>query len=113
MDPFRYLVGLPGKGISPAPRPLPTQDNPNTEKRRHTSMPRAGFELMISTFERPKTVLALDRSATETGSNQTYTIKIRLTNGRRKQRTLDEPLVTWILTSRGGGVARVQDGTTT
>jgi hypothetical protein len=30
-------------------------------------MPRTGFELAISTFERLKTVLALDRSAIETG----------------------------------------------
>jgi hypothetical protein len=30
-------------------------------------MPRAGFEPAISTFERPKTVLASDRSAVETG----------------------------------------------
>jgi hypothetical protein len=27
MDPFRHLVRLLGRGISPAPRPLPTQDN--------------------------------------------------------------------------------------
>jgi hypothetical protein len=27
MDPFRHLVGLLGRGISPEPRPLPTQDN--------------------------------------------------------------------------------------
>jgi hypothetical protein len=27
MDPFRHLVGLLGRGISPAPRPLPTKDN--------------------------------------------------------------------------------------
>jgi hypothetical protein len=32
-----------------------------TEKHRHTSMPRAGFEPVIPMFERPKTVLALDR----------------------------------------------------
>jgi hypothetical protein len=64
---FRHLVGLLGRGISPAPRPLPTQDNTNTEKRRHTSMPRAGFEPAIPMFERPKTVLALDREAIETG----------------------------------------------
>jgi hypothetical protein len=30
-------------------------------------MPRAGFEHGISTFERPKTVLALERAAIETG----------------------------------------------
>jgi hypothetical protein len=27
MDPSRHLVGLLGRGISPAPRPQPTQDN--------------------------------------------------------------------------------------
>jgi hypothetical protein len=39
----------------------------NTEKHRHTSMPRAGFENAIPMFERPKTVLALDRAAIGTG----------------------------------------------
>jgi len=39
----------------------------NTERRRQTSMPRAGFEHAISMFERPKTLLDLDRSAIETG----------------------------------------------
>jgi hypothetical protein len=66
MDPFRHLVGLLGWGISPAPRPLPTQDN-TTQRNADTSMPRAGFEPAIPIFERPKTVLALDRAAIETG----------------------------------------------
>jgi hypothetical protein len=39
-------------------------------------MPRAGFEPVISTFERSKTVLASDRSAVETGlslfTNENY-----------------------------------------
>jgi hypothetical protein len=35
-------------------------------------MSRAGFEAAISTFERPKTVLASDRSAIETGA-EVYT----------------------------------------
>jgi hypothetical protein len=61
-----HLVGLLGWGISPAPRPLPTQDNTNTENRRHTSMPRAGFEPVIPLFERPKTVIDLDRASIET-----------------------------------------------
>jgi hypothetical protein len=60
------LVGLHGRGISPAPRPLSTQDN-TTQRNRHTSMPRAGFEPAIPMFERPKAVLPLDRAATETG----------------------------------------------
>jgi hypothetical protein len=33
-------------------------------------MPRAGFETAIPMFEQPKTVLALDRSAIETGYNK-------------------------------------------
>jgi len=40
----------------------------NTEKRGHTSMPRAGFEHTIPVFERSKTVRALDRAATGTGT---------------------------------------------
>jgi len=40
----------------------------NTEKHRHTSMPRAGFEAAIPMLERSKTVLALDRAAIETGT---------------------------------------------
>jgi hypothetical protein len=35
----------------------------NTEKRGHTSMPRAGFEPTILVFERLKTVRALDLAA--------------------------------------------------
>jgi hypothetical protein len=44
----------------------------NTEKRRHTSIPRAGFEPAISTSERLKTVLASDRSTIETGCRYTH-----------------------------------------
>jgi hypothetical protein len=40
----------------------------NTEKHRNTSMPRTGFETTIPMFERPKTVLALDCTASETGN---------------------------------------------
>jgi hypothetical protein len=62
------MVGLLGGGISPVPRPLPTQDNTTQRNTNtHTSMPRAGFELAIPIFERPKTVLALDRASIETG----------------------------------------------
>jgi len=39
----------------------------NTEKGGHTSMPRAGFKLTISVFERLKSVRVIDRAATETG----------------------------------------------
>jgi hypothetical protein len=38
----------------------------NTEKHRHTSMPRGGFEPAIPMSEWPKTVLALVRAAIET-----------------------------------------------
>jgi len=38
----------------------------NTEKRGHTSMPRAGFEPAIPVFERSKTVRSLDGAATGT-----------------------------------------------
>jgi len=43
-----------------------TEQN-NTEKRGHTSMPRAGFKLTIPVFESLKTVRALHRAATGTG----------------------------------------------
>jgi hypothetical protein len=62
----RHLVGLLGRGISPAPRPLPTQVN-TTQRNADTSMPREGFEPAIPMFERPKRVLGLDRAAIETG----------------------------------------------
>jgi hypothetical protein len=39
----------------------------DTEKRGHTSMPRAGFEHAIPVFELSKTVGALDRAATGAG----------------------------------------------
>jgi hypothetical protein len=88
MDPFRHLVGLLGRGISPAPRPLPTRDNTNTQKRRHTSKPRAGFEPAIPMFERPMTVLALDCAATETGNLSNLRIYWRV---GRTPRTGDRP----------------------
>jgi hypothetical protein len=66
-----WIVGrTPWMGDQPDARPLPTQDN--TTQRRHTSIPRAGFELTIPVFERPKTVLALDRAATGTGWKDIY-----------------------------------------
>jgi hypothetical protein len=39
-------------------------------------MPRAGFEPEIPMFERPKTVLALDRAAIETGPRITVALKL-------------------------------------
>jgi hypothetical protein len=64
---FRQLVGLLGRVIGPTQGLYLHIEQHNTEKRRYTSMPRAGFEPAISTFERPKTVLGSDRSAIQTG----------------------------------------------
>jgi hypothetical protein len=50
-------------GDQPIARPLPTQDNTNTEKRCQASMPRVGFEPATPMFERAKLGHALDRSA--------------------------------------------------
>jgi len=58
---YRQLVGLLGRVIGLY---LHTGQH-NTEKHRHKSMPRARFEPAISTFERPTTVLASDRSVIE------------------------------------------------
>jgi hypothetical protein len=41
-------------------------------------MPRAGFKPEIPMFERPKTVLALDRSAIETGDSVTELLLLLL-----------------------------------
>jgi hypothetical protein len=60
---YRQLVGLPGRGISHVARPLPTQDDTNTEERR-TSMPRVWIRTPIPLFERKKIFRALDRAAT-------------------------------------------------
>jgi hypothetical protein len=60
---FGHLVGLLWMGDQPDARPVPTQDNTTQKKRGYISMPRAGFEPAIPMFERPKTVLALDRAA--------------------------------------------------
>jgi hypothetical protein len=64
---YRQLVGLLGRVIGPTQGLYLHTGQHNTEKRRHTSTPRPGFEPVISTFERPKTVPASDRSATEIG----------------------------------------------
>jgi hypothetical protein len=47
----------------PIASPHSTRENTNTEKRRYISMPRVGFNLMISVFERHRTANALNRSA--------------------------------------------------
>jgi hypothetical protein len=52
----------------------------NTERRRHTSVPRAGFEPAIPMFEWPKTVLDLDRAAIEPGKTQIELINILKTD---------------------------------
>jgi hypothetical protein len=63
---IRHLVGLVGGGSVQRQASTYTGQH-NTERRRQTYMPRAGFEPVIPMFERPKTVLGLDRSAIETG----------------------------------------------
>jgi hypothetical protein len=42
---YRQVIGLLGRLISPIAKPLPTQNNINTEETR-TFMPRVGFEPM-------------------------------------------------------------------
>jgi hypothetical protein len=50
-----YIVGRTSwTGYEPVARPLPTH------RTTHTSMPRVGFDLTISVFERAKTVHALE-----------------------------------------------------
>jgi len=63
---FGHLVQLLGRGISPSHGHYLHTGQHNTEKRGHTSMPRAGFVPTISVFERLRTVRASDRTATGT-----------------------------------------------
>jgi hypothetical protein len=75
MDPFGHLDG------GSARRKTSTYiGQHNTEKREHTSMPRAGFEPMIPVFERPKTVRTLDRAAIGTGPVLHIKLKSNLTS---------------------------------
>jgi hypothetical protein len=67
---IRHLVRLLGGGISPAHGLY--LHRTTQHRRRQTSMPQAEFETAIPMFERPKTVLALDCSATETGPKVRY-----------------------------------------
>jgi len=60
----------------------------NTEKRGHTSMPRAGFEPTITVFERSKSIRASDSAATRTVSF--LTLKLKLTD-RRTDRQASVP----------------------
>jgi hypothetical protein len=64
-----YTVGrTPWTSEKPVARPLPTHRTTQTQKKRtQISMPRVGFEPTIPTFERARTVHALDRSATVIG----------------------------------------------
>jgi hypothetical protein len=71
------LVGLlGGAGDQSSAKASTYTGQHNTEKHRHTSITRAGFEPVIPMFERPKTVLALDRSAIETEPYFLYCLKI-------------------------------------
>jgi hypothetical protein len=69
-----YTVGrTPWTGDQTFTRPLPTHRTARTQnKLTQTSMPRMGFESTIPTFERAKTVHALDRAATVTGKPDHY-----------------------------------------
>jgi hypothetical protein len=74
---YRQLVGLLRQVIGPMQGLYLHTGQYNTEKRRHTSMPRAGFEPVIWTFEQSKTVLASDCSVIETGWSYSYADKTR------------------------------------
>jgi hypothetical protein len=51
-------------------RPLPTLRTTQTQnKDAQTSMPRRGFETMVSVFERANTIYSLNRSATLAGDS--------------------------------------------
>jgi hypothetical protein len=65
-----YTVGrTPWAGIEPVVRPLPTHRKTQTQNERtQTFIPGAGFEPTIPEFKRAKTVHALDRGDTVTGS---------------------------------------------
>jgi hypothetical protein len=64
-----YTVGsTPWTGDQPAARPLPTHRTTQTQNKRiQTSVPWVEFEPTIPTFERAKTVHALDPAATVIG----------------------------------------------
>jgi hypothetical protein len=51
---YRQLVGLIGRVASPVAKPLPTQENKNTEERGEAPMLRVGSELTIPLFQRAK-----------------------------------------------------------
>jgi len=110
---FRHLIGHLGRGIGPTQGLYLYTGQHNTEKRGHTSMPGVGFEPTISVLERPKTVRALDRAATETGKNlikkwnNEYQIGLRVWTELRAvvlwmfRQTLQLPLSEWISVAAG------------
>jgi hypothetical protein len=65
-------------GDQPVARPLPTHRTTQTQKKRtQTSIPSVGLEPTIPAFKRGKTVHALDRVATVTGSKRGYCDRLR------------------------------------
>jgi hypothetical protein len=69
---YSQSVGLLGRGIIPVARPLPTQDNTNTEEMR-------GFESTLPVFEKAKICHALDCAVAVI---TTYKTKYNKTRGR-------------------------------
>jgi hypothetical protein len=67
---YTQSVGLLGRGISPSQGNYlhREQHKHRINAHRHTPMPRVGFEPTILVFERAKTVHALARAATVTGT---------------------------------------------
>jgi hypothetical protein len=60
-------------GDQPVARPLPTHRATQTQKkRRHTTMPRVGFEPRIPEFEKAKIFHALHRAVTVIGTSRRY-----------------------------------------
>lgn len=55
-------------GDHPVARPLPIEDNIEN-KRRHTAMPRGGFDPMIPLFEQANIFRAVDHTITMIGCN--------------------------------------------
>jgi hypothetical protein len=61
---LQTVVRTPWLRDQPVARQLPRQNNTNTEKRRHTSVFRVGFEPTILVFEWAKTLRVIDRMTT-------------------------------------------------
>jgi hypothetical protein len=59
---YRQSVGLLGRVISPVARPLPTQDNTNTEETRTDIHASSGIRTYDPVFERVKTFDSLDHA---------------------------------------------------